>query len=95
MRNHSPGGTERTPGSAGQATISQDTAGRGPGNAPPIQLCGDRGRPPALHRNAAGGPSDGQSSMCAGTLPPLAAIPFITCLCSQMFMLALSFMSPV
>ncbi len=36
-----------------------------------------------------------QSSMCAGTLPPFAAICFITCLCSHIFMLALSFMSPV
>ena len=44
---------------------------------------------PALERS----PLD-QSSMFAETFPPFAAIGFITCLCSQVFMLALSFMSP-
>ena len=40
-------------------------------------------------------PTPDQSSMCAGTLPPFAAICCMTCLCSQTFMVALSFMSPV
>lgn len=46
------------------------------------------------------GPSEvdraiGQCLISGGSLPPLAAILDITCLCSQTFMLAESFMSPV
>jgi len=36
-----------------------------------------------------------QSSKSAGTLPPFSASFRITCLCSQIFMGAVSFMSPV
>jgi len=40
-------------------------------------------------------PEPGQSSMSAGTLPPFSAIFRMTCLCSHMFIVAVSFVSPV